>query len=88
MKRFYTILKSRVEILLEERSVLCYSNTEIFPLAGKGSKLQKLLSAKNCITERDTVCLPCKGMFGILSAVAGRTAGSVHDRVLLRDLME
>lgn len=46
MKSFYTILKSHVEILLEGSSVLRYSNTGIFPLARKVSKLQKLLSAK------------------------------------------
>lgn len=48
-----TILKGRVEILLEGNSVLCYSNTEIFPLAGKISKLQKIARVpKDCITER------------------------------------
>lgn len=53
----YTILKSRVEILLEGNSVLCDSNTEIFPLAEKVSKLQKLLGAKRLyhreLSQRD-----------------------------------
>lgn len=50
--KVYTILKSHAEILLEGNSGLCYSNTEIFPQAGKVSKLQKISECQKVVSQQ------------------------------------
>lgn len=55
--KVYIFLEGHVEVLLEGNSALCYSNTEIFCLAEKVSKLQKLLSAKRLYHREISLCV-------------------------------